>query len=93
MGESQRDKFIGISCPTALILGEHSSDSGAQSASYIDQISNGLLPMFVIPATHHHFMFDEPMATVTAIKAILLGWRREANADELTGLFRAMLEE
>ncbi len=91
MGESQRDKFVGIRCPTALILGEHSTDGGAQSAGYIEEISNGFLPSFVIPATHHHFMFDEPMATVAAIKATLLGWRREDNANELSGLFRAIL--
>ena len=49
----------------------------------------GLLPMFVIPGTYHHFMFDEPMATVTAIKGILLNWRREENVDELNARFGA----
>jgi len=91
MGESQRDKFVGIPCRTAVILGEHSTDSGAQSGSYIDEISEGILPVFVIPATYHHFMFDEPMATVTAIKGLLLSWRREDGAEKLSDLFRAVL--
>ena len=89
MGVDQRDKFVGIKCPTAVILGEFSSDEGALSAPYLAEISGGLLPMFVIPGTYHHFMFDEPMATVTAIKGILLSWRREANLEALEARFSA----
>jgi pimeloyl-ACP methyl ester carboxylesterase len=89
MGTDQRDKFVNISCPTAVILGEFSTDEGALSAPYLEEISGGLLPMFVIPGTYHHFMFDEPMATVTAIKGILLNWRREDNVDELNARFGA----
>ncbi len=89
MGTDQRDKFVNISCPTAVILGEFSTDEGALSAPYLEEISGGLFPMFVIPGTYHHFMFDEPMATVTAIKGILLNWRREENVDELNARFGA----
>jgi hypothetical protein len=34
-------------------------------------------------------MFDEPMATVTAIKGILLSWQQEAKMDELKARFAA----
>ena len=92
MGASQRDKFIKIKCRTAIVLGEHSKDEAADGAPYFDTISNGLLPMFFIPGTHHHFMFDEPMATVAAIKGILLSWRREEHSEELrTALDSALL--
>lgn len=83
MGREQRDKFVDLKCRSALILGEYSQDGGAQSAPYMKEISGGYLPIFVIPGTWHHFMFDEPIATVTAIKAILLEWIREDNEEEM----------
>ena len=86
MGPDQRDKFIKLSCRSAIVLGEHSEDEAADGVPYMARISDGLLPMFVIPATYHHFMFDEPMATVAAIKGILLSWRREDNAGLLHDL-------
>ncbi|MFP6807408.1 MAG: alpha/beta hydrolase [Pseudomonadales bacterium] len=78
MGSDQSDKFLGLKCKSALILGEHSTDEGALSAPYMSEITKGTLPIFIIPGTHHHFMFDEPMATVTAIKGILLTWISES---------------
>jgi len=74
MGKEQSDKFIKLKCRSALLLGEHSADEGAQSAQYMKEITKGSLPIISIPGTYHHFMFDEPMATVVAIKAILLTW-------------------
>ncbi len=90
MGAAQRDKFVGIACRTAVVLGEHSDDSGAQAGEYLGEISGGHLPIFSIPGTYHHFMFDEPMATVAAIKGIILSWIREDNADDLASRFAAI---
>lgn len=74
MGVTQRDKFLALKCRSAIILGEHSEDEGAQTGDYVVEITRGKVPVFYIPCTYHHFMFDEPMATVTAIKGILLTW-------------------
>ena len=82
MGADQQEKFLGLQCRTALVLGEHSTDEGALSGPYMVELTNNTLPAFYIPGTHHHFMLDEPMATVTAIKGILLAWIRE---DRLPG--------
>jgi pimeloyl-ACP methyl ester carboxylesterase len=89
MGMDQRDKFVTLKCRSAIVLGEHSKDEGALFASYTQEISQGLYPVFKIPATFHHFMFDEPMATVAAIKGILLTWRQSGHADELQRLLLA----
>ncbi|MCZ6504203.1 MAG: alpha/beta hydrolase [Gammaproteobacteria bacterium] len=74
MGREQKDKFLELKCLSALVLGEHSTDDGALSARYMAEITDSELPIITIPGTHHHFMFDEPMATVAAIKGILLAW-------------------
>ena len=47
------------------------------------EISAGKLPIFKIPGTYHHLMFDEPLAVATSTKAILLDWIREDGAEEM----------
>jgi pimeloyl-ACP methyl ester carboxylesterase len=83
MGADQRDKFVALQCRSALILGEHSEDSGAQSAAYMSEITDGILPIITIPETFHHMMFDEPLATAMAIKAFVLAWIRDDRREQL----------
>lgn len=83
MGVDQNSKYARLRCRSALILGEHSDDSGAQSAQYMADITDGILPIITIPETYHHMMFDEPLATAMAIKAMLLAWIRDDRRDQL----------
>lgn len=83
MGASQRDKFVGLKCPSGLILGEHSADDGARSAPYMREITRGLLPVIEIPNTHHHMMFEEPIALTMAFKGMLLAWHADQHRDAL----------
>lgn len=83
MGAGQRDKYAGLRCRSALVLGEHSTDDGAQSATYMSEMTNGILPILTIPETHHHMMFDEPIALAMAIAALVGAWVREDRSDEL----------
>lgn len=92
MGRKQRDKFVRLKSRTTVIMGEHSTDGGAQSAPYMREISNDLLPIFYIPTTYHHLMFDEPMAVVAALSGILLSWHREDRQDELRAAFDRVIE-
>lgn len=85
MGADQRDKFVALQCRCALILGEHSDDSGAQSADYMARITDGILPIITIPETYHHMMFDEPLATAMAIEAYVLAWIRDDRDDQFRG--------
>src|SRR5215831_17140707 len=51
MGADQHTKFIRLRCRSALILGEHSEDSGAQSAEYMSELTASALPIVTIPET------------------------------------------
>lgn len=83
MGIDQRDKFIGLKCRSGVILGEHSADDGARSGPYMRDLTGGLLPIIEIPNTHHHMMFEEPIALTMAIKGLLLAWIAEDGRDAM----------
>lgn len=70
----QPDKLKAISCPVAFLLGEHSGDYDPGSIAFTKQITEGKAPVYHIPSTYHHYMFDEPMAVFSAINGILLTW-------------------
>jgi pimeloyl-ACP methyl ester carboxylesterase len=90
MGMAQRDKFATLACRSAVILGEHSTDGGALAAPYMREITRGITPIFMVPGTYHHLMFDEPIAFAMAIKGIALSWQREERADELAAALHAI---
>jgi pimeloyl-ACP methyl ester carboxylesterase len=83
MGVDQCEKFARLACRSAVILGEESADEGAFWADHMAAITAGRLPIMKIPGTHHHLMFDEPVAVAMATKAIVLDWRREDGAAEM----------
>jgi len=74
MGIDQTDKFEALRCPSALILGEHSTDEGAYFAEHMIAVAPYSLPSITLYETHHHFMLEEPMATVSAIEALVAPW-------------------
>lgn len=76
MGSEQRDKFLALQCKSALILGEHSTDDGAQSADYMVELTGGRLPVIELVDTYHHMTFDDPLAMTAALKGLILAWRQ-----------------
>ena len=92
MGVDQWAKFAAMSCRSAVMLGEDSADEGAFFADNMRQLTSGYMPIFTIPGTHHHLMFDEPLAVAMSTKALLLEWWRQDHVHEQqTALNRALL--
>ena len=92
MGRDQRDKFAALSCRSAVVLGELSEDEGAYEGDYMRTLCAGALPVFHIPNTHHHMMFEEPVALAMAFKGLLLNWLAEDGRDAMQGALRELLE-
>lgn len=76
MGANQADLFAALRCRSAVVLGEQSEDEGALYGDYMREIGPPGLPVFAIPGVHHHMMFEEPMAVVSALKGIVLCWHQ-----------------
>lgn len=62
-------------CPLALLVGEYSAVAARQGAHSLRNQAPPGTPYVVLPDAHHHLMVDQPLAFVTAIRAILAGWR------------------
>ena len=92
MGVDQHDKFVNLECPSAVILAEESDDEGAFAAPHMSKITGGMLPIFTVPGTHHHLMFEEPIALAMAIKGIVLAWVREAGREKMHASLAAYQE-
>jgi pimeloyl-ACP methyl ester carboxylesterase len=92
MGIDQRDKFAAMQCRSAVILGEDSADEGAFFADHMAEITGGRLPIFRIPGTHHHLMFDDPVAVAIALKGVITAWVAEDGAAEMRASLDRTLE-
>jgi pimeloyl-ACP methyl ester carboxylesterase len=71
---SRTDALLGLKCPSAFIMAEHSLDYSPQSRTYTEKLTDGVIPAMTIPCTRHHLMFDEPLAVAMAMKGLLLAW-------------------
>lgn len=92
MGVDQWAKFAAMSCRNAVILGEDSADEGAFYAEHMRSLTGGHMPIFSIPGTHHHLMFDEPLAVAMSIKAVMLEWwRQDHEQEQRSSLNQALL--
>ena len=74
-GVSQTEKLLSLKCPSAFIMAAESLDYPVEAAAYTREITQGIIPMFDVPGTQHHLMFDEPVAVAMAIKGILMTWQ------------------
>jgi pimeloyl-ACP methyl ester carboxylesterase len=66
-------------CPLALIRGANSKLFKADDADYLMSFLPPGAPHIVIPEAEHHVMIDQPLAFVSALRALLEAWpvRRE----------------
>ena len=57
-----------------MIYGDDSAIFGAEVVDYMAGIFDPANPMIGIPDGQHHLTMDQPLAFVTALRAILVGW-------------------
>jgi pimeloyl-ACP methyl ester carboxylesterase len=64
-----------VKCPLALIWGERSQLMSKDTLDFmLRELPENIL-QFSIPDADHHVMIDQPLATATAIRAVLAAWR------------------
>ena len=58
----------------ALIYGADSALVSRDTAAHMAELMGPQAPVVEIPAAHHHLMLDQPLAFISALRAILAGW-------------------
>lgn len=73
-------KLAAAACRLAYVHGERSAIVDDEVVTYIRELVAGSpaaaagVPIVEVPDAHHHLLLDEPLATVTAIRALLASW-------------------
>jgi len=63
-----------LTVPVAIIYGQLSKFFDAETLVYMRKILPGSTPFIAVPEAHHHLFLDQPLAFVTAIRALLRSW-------------------
>lgn len=63
-----------VRCPFALMWGERSILMPPEVIDHMTSIAPPDAPKIVIPDAAHHVMIDQPLAFVSALRALLAGW-------------------
>jgi len=63
-----------VACRVALVRGELSQVNPPETADYMYELLHRRAPVISIPQARHHLMLDQPLAFVTAVRALLGDW-------------------
>jgi pimeloyl-ACP methyl ester carboxylesterase len=71
---SLRDYLAAAKTRLAIVRGEESVVLPRETADYMVSLGGGSIPLVEIPGGHHHLMFDQPLALLVALRALLGAW-------------------
>ena len=74
-GEPFHEYLAAATCKKAYLYGEKSKLVDEESLRFIKTLLGQDAPIIGIPEAHHHLMLDQPIAFVTALRAVLVLWQ------------------
>jgi pimeloyl-ACP methyl ester carboxylesterase len=72
--KSLRDYLARVRCRVALLRGEFSKIVPPETGEYMYELLNRNAPLVEIPQAHHHLILDQPLAFISALRALLADW-------------------
>ena len=72
--ESMHLYLASVRCRVALVRGELSVVVPPETGEYMYELLERNAPVVEIPEAHHHLILDQPLAFVTAMRALLADW-------------------
>ena len=68
------DKLASLKCRVAVFRGEKSMLFSESAGKYMRELTNKKTPIIAIPEAHHHIMVDQPLALISALRALVTDW-------------------
>jgi pimeloyl-ACP methyl ester carboxylesterase len=68
------DHLVNTRCRIALMRGEQSRVVPPETGEYMYELLDRNAPLVEIPQAHHHLMLDQPLAFISAVRALLSDW-------------------
>ena len=72
--ELMHEHLANVRCRVALLHGELSLVVPPETGEYMYELLRRNAPLVEIPEAHHHLLLDQPLAFITAIRALLADW-------------------
>ena len=70
--------FADVRCPWTFMRGEFSEVVPPEAEAYFDEKLGRKMPFIEVPQARHHLVLDQPLAFITALRAILEEWGHRA---------------
>jgi pimeloyl-ACP methyl ester carboxylesterase len=80
-----RDHLVNTRCRIALMRGEQSRVVPPETGEYMYELLDRNAPLVEIPQAHHHLMLDQPLAFISALRALLSDWEHSLPRPRRTG--------
>ncbi|MFM7202235.1 MAG: alpha/beta fold hydrolase [Myxococcota bacterium] len=68
------DYLASVKCRVALMRGEFSTVVPPETSEYMYEVLDRDAPLIEIPQSHHHLILDQPLAFISALRALLADW-------------------
>jgi pimeloyl-ACP methyl ester carboxylesterase len=71
---SMSEYLASVRCRVALLRGEYSIVVPPETGQYMYDLLDRNAPLVTIPQAYHHLLLDQPLAFISAIRALLADW-------------------
>ena len=68
------EKLARLECRVEVFRGEKSMLFSESASKYMRELTNKKTPIIAIPEAHHHIMVDQPLALISALRALVTDW-------------------
>jgi pimeloyl-ACP methyl ester carboxylesterase len=72
--ELMHEHLANVRCRVALLHGERSLVVPPETGEYMYELLHRNAPLVEIPEAHHHLLLDQPLAFISAVRALLADW-------------------
>lgn len=74
-GDNMHEELARLQCRVGVIYGEDSYLFSQDIADFMFKVLDESVPFIAIPEAQHHLFLDQPLAFVSALRALLAEWR------------------